>query len=126
MSTEADIVEELRAEVGSKYQNPNMDWMLLTAISEIEKLRAERDAAYDDLRALWATDQSSVRICEHCDAWLTTDEAARVDDISLCPQEAYGGIKFPNEKCFKHRAWLIQEDRKATSAIIATDGKDAT
>lgn len=69
----------------------------------IEQLKA-------DLRALWMAGDA-ISICEICDAWLTVEERATVDDVSVCPKEAYGSVRFPNEPCYRHRAWLVLEDR---------------
>lgn len=77
------------------------------------------DQLKDDLRALWLSG-GHVWVCESCDAWLTAEEKASVDDVSLCPKEAYGSIKFPNEPCYRHRAWLVIEDRAAVKKMVGS------
>jgi hypothetical protein len=48
---------------------------------------------------------------------MTDDERARVD-VTLCPREAYGSDRFPDEPCFKHRAWLVEVDRAESRSFL--------
>jgi hypothetical protein len=95
------------------------------AESALAEAVEERDRLRDDIRQLWGFGTDELRICEHCDAWMTIEEAARVEDVSLCPREAFGSIKFPDEKCFKHRAWIVKEERESARAFVAQHGSDS-
>ena len=115
------ILDDRRGILDNRWPGPSA--LDTRAADALESLSTELERVKADLRALWGTDQSELRICEHCDAWMTFEESARVDDISLCPREAYGSLKFPNERCFEHRAWLVKEDRELARAAINASGR---
>lgn len=45
--------------------------------------------------------------CEMCGKWMTHEEAYTAGDVTLCPHQAYGGPKFPNEPCYRDRPWRL-------------------